>query len=123
MTATEEQTLYDVLEVDPASSTDELRAAVERARETFGTESLAVYALVDEDQLGELRARLDEAAEVLLDPARRATYDRSIGRIGPATLWAEDDDDDEGVPLPPVEPGPHTRAASRNPHWPARKWQ
>jgi len=111
MTATEEPTLYDVLEVDPASSLDELRAAVDRARETFGTESLAVYALVDEDQLGDLRARLDEAAEVLLDPARRATYDRSIGRIGPATLWAEDDDD-EGVPLPPVEPGPHARAAS-----------
>jgi hypothetical protein len=111
MTATEEPTLYDVLEVDPASSLDELRAAVERARETFGTESLAVYALVDEDQLGELRARLDEAAEVLLDPARRATYDRSIGRIGPATLWAEDDDDDEAA-LPPVEPGPHARAAS-----------
>src|SRR6185503_14085940 len=90
---------------------DELRAAVERARETFGTESVAVYALVDEEQLGELRARLDEAEEVLLDPARRATYDRSIGRLGPATLWAEDDDEDE-APLPPVEPGPHARAAS-----------
>ena len=111
MTVTEEPTLYDVLEVDPASSIDELRAAVDRARETFGTESVAVYALVDEDQLGELRARLDEAAEVLLDPARRASYDRSIGRIGPVTLWAEDDDEDE-APLPPVEPGPHARAAS-----------
>ena len=111
MTATEEPTLYDVLEVDPASSIDELREAVERARETFGTESLAVYALVDEEQLGELRAKLDQAAEVLLDPARRATYDRSIGRIGPATLWAEDDDEDS-PPLPPVEPGPHARAAS-----------
>src|SRR5262249_61439989 len=111
MIATEETTLYDVLEVVPASSIDELRAAVDRARETFGTESLAVYALVDEEQLGELRARLDEAAEVLLDPARRATYDRSIGRLGPATLWAEDDDED-ALPLPPVQPGPHARAAS-----------
>ncbi len=112
MTVTEEPTLYDVLEVDPASSIDELRAAVDRARETFGTESVAVYALVDEEQLGELRARLDEAAEVLLDPARRASYDRSIGRIGPATLWAEDDDEEEEEPLPPVESGPHVRAAS-----------
>jgi hypothetical protein len=107
MTAAEQEpTLYEVLEVDPAASLDELRAAVERARENYGPESLAVYALVDEDQLGELRARLDEAAEVLLDPARRARYDRSIGRLGPATLWAEDDDEDE-APLPPVEPGPH----------------
>ena len=111
MTATEEPTLYDVLEVDPASSIDELREAVDRARETFGTESLAVYALVDEEQLGELRARLDEAAEVLLDPARRASYDRSIGRIVPATLWAEDEDEDE-APLPPVEPGLHAHLAT-----------
>ncbi|HVP59203.1 MAG TPA: helix-turn-helix domain-containing protein [Myxococcaceae bacterium] len=110
MTAAEEPTLYDVLEVDPASSLDELRAAVERARETFGPESLAVYALVDQDQIEELRARLDEAASVLLDPARRASYDRSIGRIGPATLWAEDDEEDE-APLPPIEPGPQSRAA------------
>jgi Helix-turn-helix domain len=108
MTVTEEPTLYDVLEVDPASSIDELRAAVERARETYGTGSLAVYALVDEEQLGELRARLDEAEQVLLDPARRATYDRSIGRIGPAALWAEDDED--ALPLPPIEPGPHARS-------------
>ncbi|MGZ5957255.1 MAG: J domain-containing protein, partial [Myxococcaceae bacterium] len=110
MTATEEPTLYDVLEVDPASSLDELRAAVERARETYGPESLAVYALVDEEQIEELRAKLDEAAAVLLDPVRRASYDRSIGRIGPSTLWAEDDDDEE-APLPPVAPGPHARSA------------
>jgi hypothetical protein len=109
MTVSEEPTLYDVLEVDPESSIDELRAAVERARETYGPESVAVYALVDEGQIEELRAKLDEAEEVLLDPARRATYDRSIGRLAPATLWAEDDDED-GAPLPPVEPGPHARA-------------
>jgi hypothetical protein len=111
MTATEEPTLYDVLEVEPEASLDELRAAVDRARETYGPESLAVYALVSEGQLDELRAKLDEAAAVLLDPARRASYDRSIGRLGAATLWAEDEDDDE-APLPPVEPGPHARAAA-----------
>ena len=105
MTASEEPTLYDVLEVDPESSLEELRAAVERARETYGQESLAVYALVDEGPLDTLRARLDEAAAVLLDPTRRATYDRSIGRLGPATLWGEDDDEDRS-PLPPLEAGP-----------------
>ena len=108
MTATEEPTLYDVLEVEPEASLDELRAAVARARETYGPDSLAVYALVGEEQLDEVRARLDEAAAVLLDPARRATYDRSIGRPGTSTLWAEDDDDE--APLPPIEPGPHARA-------------
>jgi hypothetical protein len=108
MTATEEPTLYDVLEVDPASSLEERRAAVERARETYGQESLAVYALVDEDQLEELRAKLTRRPRCC-STARRASYDRSIGRIGPATLWAEDDQEDEAL-LPPVETGPHLRA-------------
>src|SRR5262249_34947542 len=89
MTATEEPTLYDVLEVAPEASLDELRAAVERARETYGPDSIAVYALVGEGQLDDVRAKLDEAAAVLLDPARRASYDRSIGRPGTSTLWAE----------------------------------
>src|SRR5262249_11607526 len=86
MTVSEEPTLYDVLEVDPESSIDELRAAVERARETYGPDSVAVYALVDEGQIEELRARLDEAGEGLLDPAGRATYDRPISRLAPGTL-------------------------------------
>ena len=110
MIGTDAATLSDVLEVEPEASLDELRAAVERARETFGPESIAVYALVDESKLDELRTRLAQAAEVLLDPGRRASYDRSIGRIGPSTLWAEDDVDD-AEPLPPLAPGPHVRNA------------
>jgi Helix-turn-helix domain len=109
MTATEASTLYDVLEVEPDSSDEELRAAVERAQETYGPDSIAVYALVEESRLEGLRARLAQAAEVLLDPGRRASYDRSIGRLGPATLWTEDDEDE--APLPPVAPGPHARKA------------
>ena len=110
MTTVEEQTLYDVLEVEPRATVDEIRAAHARAAEAFGPESVAVYALVDDAQVEALRERLAEAAEVLLDPIRRASYDRSIGIQGPGMLWEEDEEDEE---LPPVEveepvgPGPH----------------
>jgi Helix-turn-helix domain/DnaJ domain len=121
MTSVEEQTLYDVLEVEPRATVEEIRAAHARAAETFGPESIAVYALVDEEQVDALRDRLAEAAEVLLDPARRASYDRSIGLAGPGTLWEEDAEDAEEALAPverepdeleePVGPGPHALAA------------
>jgi curved DNA-binding protein CbpA len=118
MTTVEEQTLYDVLEVEPRASLEEIRAAHARAAEAFGPDSIAVYALVDDAQVEALRERLAEAAEVLLDPARRASYDRSIGLQGPGMLWEEDEDDDEEELPPsesgaeePVGPGPHPLAA------------
>jgi len=116
MTTVEEQTLYDVLEVEPRASVEEIRAACARAEEAFGPESIAVYALVDDAQVEAVRERLAEAAEVLLDPARRASYDRSIGLQGPGTLWEEDEEDDAELPVPAVEeeavgPGPHPLAA------------
>ena len=80
MTSVEEESLYDVLEVEPRATLEEIRAAHARAAEAFGPESIAVYALVDEAQVDALRERLAEAAEVLLDPARRASYDRSLVR-------------------------------------------
>jgi hypothetical protein len=117
MTTVEEQTLYDVLEVEPRASVQEIRAAHARAAEAFGPDSIAVYALVDDAQVEALRERLAEAAEVLLDPTRRASYDRSIGLQGPGMLWEEDEDDAEEIPLSvseveePVGPGPHPLAA------------
>jgi len=117
MTTVEEQTLYDVLEIEPRASVEEIRAAHARAEEAFGPDSIAVYALVDDAQVEALRERLAEAAEVLLDPARRASYDRSIGLQGPGMLWEEDEDDAEELPPSrseveePVGPGPHPLAA------------
>ena len=117
MMSVEDQTLYDVLEVEPRATVDEIRAAHARAAEAFGPDSIAVYALVDDAQVDALRERLAEAAEVLLDPARRASYDRSIGIQGPGMLWDEDDEDVEDLPVPalepsePVGPGPHALEA------------
>ncbi len=92
--SSEEQTLYEVLDLHPRATADEVRAAYARAQEMYGADSIAVYALVDELQIEALRARLTEAAEILLDPARRAGYDRMLGLVPPTTLWAEDDEED-----------------------------
>lgn len=59
---------YDVLGVEPDASTDEVRTAWRRA--------------VDGLEPGQSRFRsLNQAAEVLLDPQRRATYDTELAKV------------------------------------------
>jgi hypothetical protein len=94
-----EQTYYELLEVKRFAPADDVRAALGRALEACAPDSVALYALVDEEQAEALRRRLHEAARVLLDPAARAGYDRMRG-LDPepaateSTLWEEDDEED-----------------------------
>jgi Mce-associated membrane protein len=67
-------TLYDVLGVSPDASRDEIRAAWRAAADRF-----------EPGEGGAARFRLfNEAAEVLLDPARRAEYDARLVETDPA---------------------------------------
>jgi hypothetical protein len=112
----EEQTLYQVLDLHPRATAEEVRSAYIRALEMYGPESIAVYALVDEAQVEALRERLAEAADVLLDPARRAGYDRSLGLALPTTLWAEDEEEDDAADVVQAAgPGVHPREPTLTP--------
>jgi Helix-turn-helix domain/DnaJ domain len=91
-----EQTYYELLEVRRTAQADEVRAALRRALDAYAPDSVALYALVEEDQAEALRSRLQEAARVLLDPAARAGYDRMIGpEPEDLALWAEDENSEE----------------------------
>ena len=112
-----EQTYYELLEVRRGAPAEEVRAALRQALETYAPDSVALYALVDEGQAEALRARLQEAARVLLDPAARAGYDRMLGlepepSLEQTVLWTEDDDDAEDSPESlSAGPYPRTEAA------------
>ncbi|MFI2707964.1 J domain-containing protein, partial [Nocardioides sp. CER28] len=58
-------TWYDLLDVEPTASTEEIRAAWKSA-------------VVDLDPTDRRFQRLSEAAAVLLDEERRRDYDRSL---------------------------------------------
>jgi Helix-turn-helix domain/DnaJ domain len=106
-----EQTYYELLEVRRTAPADEVRTALRRALDAYAPDSVALYALVEEDQAEALRSRLQEAARVLLDPAARAGYDRMLG-LEPerppesAALWAEDEEEDEAEG---TSAGPYSR--------------
>src|SRR4051812_34497269 len=75
----QEQSYYELLEVPLTATEGEIRAAFDRANEMYGPDSVALYALEDPSQAGELRARLREAMEILTDRDLREEYDRSLG--------------------------------------------
>jgi len=71
-------THHDLLEVDRGATDEEIRRAYKRAREVYASDSLCRYGLFDAQGLEALRARLDEAYDVLLDPVRRRPYELSV---------------------------------------------
>ena len=109
-----DQTYYELLEVTRSAPAEEVRGALRRALETYAPDSVALYALVDEEQAEALRSRLQEAARVLLDPAARAGYDRMLG-LEPeqpsvdTALWDEDEDEDEEGAAEGLSAGPYPR--------------
>jgi flagellar biosynthesis protein FlhG len=69
---------HDVLEVERGATDEEIRRAYKRMCAVFDPENLVTYGLFDEDGLDAARARIDEAYDVLLDPARRRPYEISV---------------------------------------------
>jgi hypothetical protein len=74
-----QQTYYEILELPVTASAEEIRAAHARAMETYSPDSIAVYTLVEPQELEALHQRLTEAMEILCEPDLRFEYDRSIG--------------------------------------------
>jgi len=73
------QNFYELLEVPPTATAEEILEAYYRALDLYGPESVAMYAFEDTVQADELRARLEEAWKVLGDDALRGAYDESLG--------------------------------------------
>ncbi len=76
-------TYYDVLDVRPEATPEELREAYLRAKTAYSKDSVALYTLVDGDDLKRILARIEEAYMVLSNPQRRKEYDTKFGFIDP----------------------------------------
>lgn len=73
-----ELTHYEVLDVEPTATEEELRRAHRRVRELYGEGSLVVAGLFGRDGLAEVHARIEAAYETLMDDATRRTYDQRL---------------------------------------------
>lgn len=92
----EDPTHYDLLELAPDASAQDLRAAYQRVKSAYRKDSVALYSLISEEETEGLLAKIEEAYLVLSHPERRKDYDRSHGLINLA------DDVPIGRPQPKV---------------------
>ena len=97
MKAITEQDFYELLEVAPDSTEEELRTALKRARRTWCNELGAAYSLIDDEERQEMTDRLEEAESLLFDAARRAAYNRELGLALPPDAPAETPEPEDSV--------------------------
>jgi len=74
-----EMTHYEILDLEPGASPEDVERAHRLARATYGEDSLATYSLQDEGEFDSLRERIDLAYRVLSDPEQRKVYDADGG--------------------------------------------
>ena len=112
--ATEEQTLYEVLELDPGAADEEIRRAHKRLRELYAADSMIICGLYAPERLEVVQRRLQDAYDTLLDPEARRAYDLelfpdgipvrpppSLGERRPAPALQPPPKPEEIVPRPP----------------------
>jgi len=81
---------YELLEVPPTASFEDIRRANRRIRDIYGTESMAISGLYDPASLEAVHRRLDLAYTTLMDAAKRKDYDLELFP--------------DGVPMPVTPP-------------------
>ncbi len=91
---------YELLEVAPTASFEDIRRANRRIRDIYGGESVAISGLYDPASLEAVHRRLDLAYTTLMDAAKRKDYDMELFP--------------DGVPMP-VHPAPHADAPAPRP--------
>src|SRR5438552_19015119 len=69
---------YDLLEVGRNATLNEIESSYQRITAYLDESALAVYSMLDEGEVGNLRSELDEAYRTLSDPDRRTAYDRAL---------------------------------------------
>jgi flagellar biosynthesis protein FlhG len=91
---------YELLEVPPTASFEDIRRANRRIRDIYGAESVAISGLYDPASLEAVHRRLDLAYTTLMDAAKRKEYDMELFP--------------DGVPMP-VSPPAHTDVPAPRP--------
>ncbi len=69
---------YELLEVSPDASTQDIHRAYDRARKVYEPNSIALYSLLSPEETDKIRQRLDEAYRTLIYDETRREYDRNL---------------------------------------------
>lgn len=74
-----EKNYYEVLEVKPGSTIEEIEMAYTRAINTYKGDSAAMYSLLTDDECKEITNKIEEAYSVIGQAEKRVQYDKAKG--------------------------------------------
>jgi flagellar biosynthesis protein FlhG len=102
-----DDTHYEVLGIPPRADLQQVEKAYRHCLALYDEGSVATYSLLDPAELRSARSRVQQAYEVLRDPARRHAYDveRGIAPAG-APLLPFPSPPGAGAPAPPSNEPP-----------------
>jgi len=90
-----DENYYELLEVTPRATRDQIQRAYEHAQKTFSEDSLAVYSLFTMEDRKQILERIEHAYRVLMNESARRQYDLEIGLTQDKGL--------QGKPFPSVD--------------------
>ena len=107
-------TFYELLQVAPSASTDEIKHAFRREVARYHPDKVQHLGPEFQQIAGSKTAELTQAYKLLTNPARRAEYDELVaeGAVSPATDAQPPAPPRRPDPVPPDEPLPETPPAS-----------
>jgi curved DNA-binding protein CbpA len=76
------QTYYEVLEISPSASREEIMKAYQKAKSAYSPNSPALYSVFSKDEADQLLQIIDEAYSVLVNQDKRREYDQNLIRTG-----------------------------------------
>ncbi len=98
---------YEVLEVAPTASADEIQKAYTAARAAYSGDSLAIYSLLSEEEAHKVLELIEEAYNILSNPTKRKKYNQARGIV------VEDDTNYMASPKPQAEPEEVSKAVDQ----------
>src|SRR5687767_10413505 len=76
------QTYYEVLEISPSASREEIMKAYQKAKGAYSPNSPALYSVFSKEEADQLLRIIDEAYSVLVNQEKRREYDQNLIRTG-----------------------------------------
>lgn len=93
---------YELLELTPGATPQEIRSAYLRLKAAYSKDSVALYSIMDKEDTERMATRIEEAYLILSQSDKRQAYDKAQGLISPNHSKASPPLDlDDPFQLPP----------------------
>lgn len=85
----EEKNYYEILEISPHASEEEIHRSYIQAKNTYVQDNLALYSLLTKEECEKVLERIEEAYTILSDPEKRIQYNMARGIEAPESEFSE----------------------------------